>query len=470
MPGLFKVQRPFLWWKGMALCVCVALGLSASACSQLGGVGEDGLFSMVADPDSEPSPEISASLGHNNSPDMPVPTSYGPLPSHVHIAWEDIAAEEQRTLKTVVGASRYLGQAGDALSDAFTALPKDSQQRVRNQYFALFRKADVNLLAAEPLVLYRSSEKGAQAPDGLYFDLVTYRYHLPEGRALNQQELEQILSWEGKQVVTETHMRRGELQALPTYIKDSQALDDAQRYIAAGFGVDLRDYVYTMRLRQTNQGICWEVMFLQAAGEDTTIQDAFLARDAYYVVLIDAQSGQFRRGGREVWHKEARQKEEAAEVNIAYTSLKELRNDAFWPADARELIEDAIQAPEPIREIRIQRFDGDNQLIVKAIMQDDSCYRLYYAVLERIAVKVVFDEPVALPLPVEEEPAPSGEPLPTKGLDAEKMADPQQPQASSPEPLLEDPDPTNPDSAADKIPQAEMQTPAEEPEQTPPAP
>ena len=385
----YAIKKKIGHRKHFFACLLIIVLFLASGCSLSGADGEDGFFSLVANPEAE---ETTSSPEVMESPTKSEESSIAAInvgKGIFHYEWDEFSIQEKAQLSKIAEARLTM----ELFFPRSLSLDiADSLQVARIQ----LQNAWPQNSNALPLL----EAKDEKLLNSVYYDMNENNYHFPD-RELSSEELTQIALFEEKISTAVDYLLDQRLKQAASVLNRNQARALAQRWITAGFNVDLRSFFHSAHLIVRKNQILWQICFYPSQ-LDLAEKKSNSALE-YFSVLLDSETGAFFEAKRKeiMTEQQAPSVEEVENSPQIYTTLDEIREDAFWVSDTREFIEDVLQPQAGIKEIVLQRFDGDNELIVKADMNDRSSYRVYYRVLERMATRVLYAVPVELPLPVE---------------------------------------------------------------------
>lgn len=402
--------------KRSLLCACIVSLFVLGACGTT--LSEDGVPALVANREitGEPPAMEGTPPSGRELPLSSATVSSGPQKYEVLSEADSLSATERSTFEL-----RAQNDERSGAEEILALLPADQVEKFAYSYAAQILAADESDLSTLPPLMTLSESN----PEELYWNSETMQINLPK-RNLTSSELNSLALWARTvdEIKAELVTQADETQQIN--VTETVAEEEAIRWISGGFGADLRNYRFLISEGIVDAEPTWELLFFEnldaeenksgSGSNDDPLRNA-------YAVTLSADSGKFlsmRKISNSLHAIDPHgvYEAETEEGAVIFTSLTELRNDAYWVDDAREFVEDVIRPDSSVTEAVIQRYDGDNQLIVRVAMSDRSNYRIEYELLQRNALSVRYTEPTALPVP----------------LDASLVPSPSQVEAASPAP------------------------------------
>lgn len=377
--------RPWTRMMGLALLVCALLSGCGGA-----SLPYSSEVALVANPteSAEASPEESA------SPSVSVaktPTS-SPSPIRQMLAVTPLPEDPERlALLERLAADRT--EIADFPSYELLFAPLEPEQRRE-----LLLLAD-KMLAEEPTGEASLPLEGEK--NGVYFDAENGVYHIPQ-RNLSESERRALLSWEIQidHVLLTSSLQRLAEEFGPN--AESALVGQAVRMLQSTYNTNVSELEYYLRYYQEEEGeeYIWQVQFFHPNAY--TLSNNGQPRDWYLLEFSEPTMtfSRMRRGFTDISETIGLPPVNSA-LAISEFTLESLRQDGFWAQDAWEIIDGIIQPDASIDEVYVQRFDGDDELILRVSMLDGSSYRLHYSVISRLPNEITFVDAHELPIPMD---------------------------------------------------------------------
>lgn len=273
-------------------------------------------------------------------------------------------------------------------------------------YSLLFRQLDpesrlsVMLLADD--YVYQNRRPAQTMPlsgsaGDVYYDAAAEDYHIP-ARTLTEDELFMLLDWEMQ--ANCIHLNNSLSRIPEAYdLKSEQALvGQAVRLIQGTYNAEIGDFEYYLRNYKRGEDMIWQLNFFRPNANSLSYEGHPCE---WYCVELFAPSGEFyqmKRGFTDCLAEAELPQTSANPLNVSDFTLDALRQDSYWVQDAREILEEVIQTPSSIQEIYLHRFDGDDQMILRAAMEDQSSYRFIYSLISRLPNEIKYLTAEELPI------------------------------------------------------------------------